>query len=170
VNGLTAAVERAAKRDMEISEQYSVLSLPPPKKLLQQLRAYLIARQDDGHPGTKLYSMKLAGSTDETQINLGPTIDKGETAEHFRFRSGARLSFGITVRDRNQHSELFAYRFDYRAPDRFLRFDLNGKPHPNPLREPRAHLHPGAEDIRVPTPPLTPIEVLDLLFFAVEAE
>jgi len=159
------AVARASSRETGTEER----SLPPPKRLRSEIFAYLIARQDDGHPGTNLHNaFKFRTSSDETTINLGPTIDKGEIDGHFVFRSGARLSFGVTVRDCRQASVLVAYRFDYRDKSGFQRFDLNAKPHTDPLREPRAHLHPGQEDIRIPTPHLSPMEVLDILFFVIE--
>ena len=109
--------------------------------------------------------------TDETTIGLGPTIDKGLTDTHFRFKSGARLSFGLTLRsDARQHSYLVAYRFDYRTENTVHRFDLNKVHKRNRLKEPRGHLHPGSDHQRVPTPPLAPIEILDILFFAIEPE
>jgi hypothetical protein len=151
-----------------LSAQHAGLQIAPPKRLLQQIRAYLIERQDDGHPGTNLHKLKYERSTDETLINLGPTIDKGLDDSHFHFSSGARLSFGLTVRDRNQHAEIVAYRFDYRLEDSVMRFDLNATPHPDPLVEPRAHFHPGCDEIRVPTPALMPIEILDLIFFVID--
>jgi hypothetical protein len=165
VNLREHAVARASSRESAAEE----LSLSAPKRLLSEIRAYLIARQDDGHPGTNLHqALKFRNSTDETTINLGPTIDKGNLDGHFTFRSGARLSFGVTVRDCRQASVLVAYRFDYRDKNGFQRFDLNAKPHTDPLREPRAHLHPGQEDIRIPTPHLSPMEVLDILFVVIE--
>jgi hypothetical protein len=49
-----------------------------------------------------------------------------------------------------------------------VRFDLNPEPHEDPLFEPRCHLHPGLEGVRLPTPALTLSEVLDRIFFVLE--
>jgi len=171
VNAFEDALRRAQARDHRLSQLHSSIQLESPKRVWQQIRAYLIARQDDGHPGSDLYKIKLADSTDETLINLGPTIDKGIIDGHFILKSGARLSFGLTLRsEARQYSTIVAYRFDYRIDTTVHRFDLNKGPHNNPLREPRGHLHPGSDHIRVPTPPLDPIEILDILFFAIEPE
>jgi len=171
VNSLQDVFRRAQGRDHHLSQLHSAIRLEPPKRVWQQIRAYLIARQDDGHPGTDLHKIKLAESTDETLINLGPTIDKGQIDGHFVMKSGARLSFGLTLRSDSRHnSSIVAYRFDYRTEETVLRFDLNEEIHQNSLREPRGHLHPGSDDTRVPTPALEPIEILDILFFAIEPE
>ena len=165
------ALLRARARDRRLSGEHSAIQLESPKKVLQQIRAYLMARQDDGHPGTDLYKLRPKESTDETLINLGPTIDKGATDGHFFLKSGARLSFGLTLRSETRHhSTLIAYRFDYRIEKTVYRFDLNKGIHKNPLREPRGHLHPGSDCIRVPTPSLKPSEILDILFFAIEPQ
>ena len=113
MNAFEDALHRARLRDQRLSDLHLAIQLDSPKKVWQQIRAYLIARQDDGHQGTDLYKVKLTDSTDETLINLGPTIDKGPTNTHFLFKSGARLSFGLILRsDTSQHSSLVAYRFD----------------------------------------------------------
>jgi hypothetical protein len=44
----------------------------------------------------------------------------------------------------------------------FLRFDLNLPEHENQQRELRCHLHPGSDDVLVPAPMMSPLEVLDL--------
>jgi len=49
-----------------------------------------------------------------------------------------------------------------------LRFDLNDAPHPDPLGEPRCHLHPGVDEIRLPFSLHHPIEILDRIFFVLE--
>lgn len=102
---------------------------------------------------------------------MGPTIDKGLTDTHFLLKSGARLSFGLTLRsETRQHSSIVAYRFDYRTENTVHRFDLNKDRNQNPLKEPRGHFHAGSDNDRVPTPSLAPIEILDILFFAIEPE
>jgi hypothetical protein len=105
-------------------------------------------------------------------IVLGPTLDKGSTPEHFQFDSGARLSFGLTLREYGNGSTLVSYRFHYhlteaRSP-RYFRFDLNETLHEDSLAEPRCHLHPGTEDVRIPIYLYDPISVLDQIFFVLE--
>ena len=105
-------------------------------------------------------------------ICLGPTFDKGPTSEHFHFDSGARLSFALTLREGGSSSSLVAYRFYYHLPagrsPEFLRFELTPEPHVDPLAEPRCHLHPGLDKVRLPLPVLDPFEILDRIFFVIE--
>ena len=105
-------------------------------------------------------------------INLGPTIDRGPEPNHFHLASGARLSFGITVKPDCSKGRLVSYRFDYRHDGAtklpLIRFELRDSPHHDPLQEPLAHFHPGVENLRLPTGLVDPLEVLDLLFFVVE--
>jgi hypothetical protein len=69
---------------------------------------------------------------------------------------------------------LAAYRFQLNLPDgnspSFYRFDLNPEAHETPLFEPRCHLHPGLEEVRLPCPVLTPLEVLDRIFLVIEPQ
>jgi len=67
---------------------------------------------------------------------------------------------------------LVAYRFHLSLPEgqspSFYRFDLNDKAHESPLTEPRCHYHPGVDDVRLPCPVLTPLEVFDRIFMVIE--
>jgi hypothetical protein len=116
--------------------------------------------------------LKPYRSSGFAQIDLGPTIDKGPTADHFRFDSGARLCFGLTLREVERGSQIIAFRYHYQFPDghssKFLRFDLNDEPKPDPLAEPRCHLHPGINDVRIPFSVHHPIDILDRIFFVLE--
>lgn len=57
-----------------------------------------------------------------------------------------------------------AYDFEIRLPPMmgvpFLRFDYNLPDHRNEARELRCHLHPGCDDILLPAPLLSPLEML----------
>lgn len=53
-----------------------------------------------------------------------------------------------------------------RVPE-YFRFDLNEGLHEDPLWEPRCHLHPGLEDVRIPLSIHNPIEILDQIFLVV---
>ena len=133
-----------------------------------------LQRQDAdlGHRNNVLRILKKVESHDLTFITLGPSFDQGLTDSHFYLESGSRLSFGITLREGNRRCSLIAYRFQLNLPESqspsFYRFDLNEKAHEKPLDEPRCHYHPGVEDVRLPCPALTPLDVLDRIFLVIE--
>ena len=142
--------------------------------LFQQLRGYLL--KQDRRIGTKHNIEQIvrydAGPDGSFQIFLGPTIDKGNDGSFFSFPSGARLSFSIALRREAHRRELLSYRFQFTFPDKhspeFIRIDLLNKSHSDPLAEPLAHIHPGIHSARLPCAPLTPIEVLDRVFFVLD--
>ena len=111
---------------------------------------------------------------DVTSISVGPALDKGATDSHFYLESGSRLSFAITLRESSDRCSLIAYRFHLSLPANqspsFYRFDLNDKAHDSPLFEPRCHLQPGIDELRLPCPALTPLEVLDRIFLVIEPQ
>ena len=162
--------------DGEIGKRLATITLPRPISVFITLRGYLSKRADEiNAPNDVLAGLKMSprSSSGDVLINYGPTIDKGKTENHFRFDSGARLCFGIAIHERSrQEYDLLSYRFHYHMPDNqslsFLRFDLNPGHHQNPLSEPRCHLHPGLDAIRLPLPILSPFEVLDRIFFVAE--
>ncbi len=100
----------------------------------------------------------------------GATFDKGQSDDAFFIRSdGARLSFGVAVAYRRDvEPELLTYRFHLRFPRNsspaFIRFDLNDESR-EPLIEPRSHLHPGSNELRLPVPVMTPLEILERLLY-----
>jgi|GEM_PF-3983673 len=106
----------------------------------------------------------LRDEQSKSVLRLGPTIDEGPTDSHFRLQSGWRLSFGITV---TANDELVAYRFHVQRKRRFLRFDLNTRKHSDPLREPRSHLHPGDDGVRLPFPVMHPVQLLHHILYGV---
>ena len=116
--------------------------------------------------------LKMRESKEGTAlITLGPTIDRGLDPTHYRFSSGARLSFAIDVKSDGSSGRLLGYRFDVRHDGSpflpVLRFELRQTSHNSPLEEPQAHLHLGSEDLRIPTRIVDPFEVLDLIFFVI---
>lgn len=143
--------------------------------LFLRIRGYLL--KQDRRLGTKHNLEQIVqydqGLSNEFQIFLGPPIDKGPHSSFFNFPSGARLSFSIAVRQHDGKCDILSYRFHFHFPDKhspeFIRIDLLDKPHSDPLKEPLAHIHPGMHEIRLPCPLLTPIEVLDRIFFVIEA-
>ena len=170
-------VERARKLattlDIKTDGELRELRLDPPHKVLSQIRAYLLRRSEEMK--TKNNPIQLLRSYSKNncaQIDLGPTIDKGPTPQHFHFDSGARLSFGLSLREVDGGSQVLSFRYHYVFPDgqspQYLRFDLRDAPHPDPLAEPRCHMHPGIDDVRIPFPVHNPIEILDRIFFVLE--
>jgi hypothetical protein len=170
-------VERARQRaealDSKTDGDLAGLQLDPPSRVFTEIRAYLQRRSDEMNVrNNPIQLLRLYPAKGLAQIDLGPTIDKGATEGHFRFDSGARLCFGITLRQVDRGSQIVAFRYHYEFPDgrapKFLRFDLNDDPHSDPLLEPRCHLHPGIDDVRIPFSVHHPIEILDRIFFVLE--
>jgi hypothetical protein len=141
--------------------------------LAKQLRLYLEQQSRDLRARQNIAQLvRFSESGDEFVIGLGPTFDKGDTETHFHFPSGARLSFGVTLRNQANTGVLVAYRFVLKFPltsgvDSFL-FHLNPKRHSDPVQEPRFHVHPGFPHLRIPAPALSPLDVLDRIFFVIE--
>ena len=76
------------------------------------------------------------------------------------------------MREAERGSQLVEFRYHYQRPagasPEYLRFDLNKAAHPDPLSEPRCHLHPGLENVRIPLSMHDPFEILDRIFFVIE--
>ena len=165
---------RAALLDNELQAQLDRTLLDAPIGVFIRLRTYLLKQAQETQTWNDVYrQLRLASDQGGlVLINLGPSVDQGSSPDHFHFDSGARLSFGITLREARSGSSLVAYRFHFHLPaerlPEFLRFDLNPQVHDNPLGEPRCHLHPGLEPVRLPLPALDPFEVLDRVFFVIE--
>lgn len=173
---LTEAHEAAKALDSNLSANLRTTKLESAKRLFFRVRSYLCEQCDNTALRQDVYSKIKFQPPDKTGmalITLGPGIDKGPASDHLYFESGSRLSFSIAIREEAGSSELVSYRFHYvfsgdHSPA-FLRFDLNGEAHPEPLHEPRSHLHPGMEDVRTPTPVLHPVEILDRIFFVIKS-
>jgi len=170
---LERARELAEALDSRTDRELTDLRLDPPRRVLSQIRAYLLRRSEEmktkNNPSQLL---RFHAADDFAQIDLGPSIDKGSTPQHFHFDSGARLSFGLTLREVERGSQVVSYRYQFVFPDgqspQYLRFDLSDAPHDDPLAEPRCHLHPGIDDVRIPFSVHNPIEILDRIFFVLE--
>ena len=170
-------LERARKLaetlDTKTDHELTQLRLDRPHKVLSQIRAYFLRRSEEMKTKNNLIQLlRFYSENDYAQIDLGPSIDKGSTPQHFHFDSGARLSFGLTLRELNRESQVISFRFHFTFPDgrspQYLRFDLNQGLHADPLAEPRCHLHPGIDDVRIPFSVHHPIEILDRIFFVLE--
>jgi len=171
---LERARELAEALDLKTDGELDGLQLGPPHEVMSQIRAYLFRRSEEMKTKNNPIQLLRFHAADEfTQIDLGPSFDKGSTSQHFHFDSGARLSFGLTLREVERRSQIVSYRYEFVFPDgqspQYLRFDLNESPHTDPLAEPRCHLHPGIKDVRIPFSVHNPIEILDRIFFVLES-
>jgi hypothetical protein len=170
---LERARQRAVTLDSQIDRQLAEHRLDSPANVFSEIRAYLLRRADEMTTRNDPYQLlKFRREQGFEVIVLGPQFDKGPTPQHFHFDSGARLSFGLTLREAERGSQVVSFRYHYAFPDerspQYLRFDLNDGPHTDPLAEPRCHLHPGIEDVRIPFSVHNPIEILDRIFFVLE--
>jgi hypothetical protein len=170
---LESARQRAAALDCNTHDALTALRLEPPRELFTQIRGYLFRRSQEMKTENNAYKLlSYRPSNDLAEIELAPMIDKSTTPDHFRFDSGARLSFGLILREVDGRSEVVSFRYHYVFPHgqspHYLRFDLNKAPHDDPLAEPRCHLHPGIDDVRIPFSVHNPLEVLDRIFFVLE--
>ena len=100
----------------------------------------------------------------------GENFDDGQAGEFLRLSDGSRLSFSFTAEYAGQARGLTSYRFHLRRPagshPAFLRFDPNSERAAHePLEEPRCHIHPGNDDIRIQCPILSPAEILHKLLY-----
>jgi len=96
--------------------------------------------------------------------------DSPQHASHFIRDDGAVIHFSLTVRERRETSlDLIAYDFEIYFPSQqpiaFVRFDLNDRRHSNDDLGLRAHLHPGNEDLQLPSPLLFPLDALNFLIY-----
>src|SRR5262245_18897462 len=171
----SGAPTRAKILDGRYEEALASIGLPPAQDVAAQVRAYL--QHQDAELSRKNNALRLVKKTEShgvTSIMLGPAIDKGPTDQHFYLESESRLSFSIEIRETQGRCSLVAYRFHLSLPDgmspSFYRFDLNSQAHASPLTEPRAHYHVAPDYIRLPSPVLTPLEVLDRIFEVIEPQ
>jgi hypothetical protein len=169
------AHERAKTLDGGIEQSLAGLALPSVRDSFAQIRAYLQWQDADlGHRNNVDRILRKNESKQRTVITVGPSLDKGPMDSHFYLESGSRLSFTIVLREGHGRCALVLYRFHLSLPEgqspSFYRFDLIKEAHKSPLTEPRCHYHPGVEDVRLPCPALTPLEVFDRIFMVIEPQ
>jgi hypothetical protein len=133
-----------------------------PSEILRQVRLLdepprMLAAQLDAHKLREGAYCIVSGDK-----NYG----RDRSAAHLVRDDGAWFDFTITVRECAGKLELIAYNFEicfpYAMGSPFLRFDLNIPEHRNQQRELRSHLHPGSDDIYVPSPKMHPAELIAL--------
>lgn len=105
----------------------------------------------------------------------GGPHDFGRIAEpkldtHFVRDDGGVVHFAMTLLERDARTvEVLAYDFEVYFPSRepisFVRFDLNVLGHGNDEEGLRSHVHPGNDDLQLPSPVLEPSEALLLLLY-----
>jgi hypothetical protein len=146
------------------------------QELVWRMQSQLTGVCDDGLLRTKKAEIQALLKPGKSRLASGPEyvgIYGGEKDFHrsgknprFIRDDGAWFVFTITVRHRAKEPLLLiAYDFEICFPEpmpRFVRLDLNQPEHPNEEPGLRCHVHPGHDDLRLPAPLMTPIEVLDL--------
>lgn len=168
---ISEAVARAASLNNHIHDEVESLIVPEPRRLLTLIRSFLLRNEQEDQTNQPESILKFTTSKSSTaQINLGPSIDNGDHEEgYFHFDSGARLSFGITLKEESRDWRLLAFRFHLAYPDGhsplFIRFDLNSDESRDPLMEPRCHIHVGNNNLRIPGRVMSPLDILDRIFY-----
>ena len=164
----------AKAQDARTSAELLRLGLPEPGEYVTDIRFYLQRMTDRGRTlnGARLVAIQDAGNG-TSLIEAGPTVFKEPCEQCILFRSGAKLSFGVTLRSDTRRSTMLAYRFHLQLLPasglKFVRIDLNtASDVRNGLDQPRSHIHPGFEGIHIPFPLMSPLEVLDRIFRVIE--
>lgn len=145
------------------------------KKLHSELRKILLDAYDDEllkTPPAGIHRMlkrdRAAESNHYVIVGGEKNFRRDKSLSHFERDDGAWFDFAITVAQPGRRAmELIGYNFELRfereGGPRFIRFDLNEPSHPNEDRDIRAHVHPGDDDLQVPSPLMSPSEVLQIL-------
>jgi len=174
-----AAGNAMSWRDVEAHTQSRQLVLPSSARdLTRALRALLVDAHHTGelssapkeiHATVKMISKpppSLADHLKARNLHQGaccieggdPSRPRDPAGKHLVRSDGAWFDFSITVREGGPQVEVLTYRFEIRfapgigAP--FMRFDRN-LPEVSAgtlANEPRSHLHPGHDDLRVSDP------------------
>jgi hypothetical protein len=162
--------------------QARICSLVPPstEDLFSELRKSLRDAFDEGRLTTKPHEIfkllkKSSISKGEMEIVGGEkNFHRSLNKAHFMRADGAWFDFAITVACTSDGKSLalVAYDFEIRFPEHvspaFIRFDLNPPGHDNETAGLRSHLHPGSDDLSVPSPLMSPLEILDVFLRGLE--
>lgn len=119
----------------------------------------LLKLAESEQDGANLYEI-LGG-----QRNFKRLLD----VSHFKRADGCWFDFSILIDQKAKNIEIIAFDFEIRFPEKmpvsFLRFDLNPPGHGNDDRGMRFHLHPGSDDLMIHSPPMSPLEILNLFLY-----
>lgn len=178
------SVEGAEKRARRLEER--ICGMPCPvsdtaEKVRQQLERELLAAFYSEHLHTPPHAIKRMLKLSEPSHGVHEIVGghksfaRSSSEGQFERHDGALFNFAITVvhRPGRQSLGLHAYNFEILFPagypeqnaPRFVRFDLNQPGHGNSSRGMRCHLHPGHDDLQVPSALLAPIEILELFLY-----
>lgn len=122
----------------------------------------------------RLTARSYSGDPDVFALVGGPKDFTREPSprrgERFIRDDGAVVHFALTVRERREAPlDLVAYGFEVYFPSQqpiaFVRFDLNDRRHSNDDLGLRAHLHPGNDDLQLPSLLLSPLDALNFLIY-----
>jgi hypothetical protein len=175
---LTAGLLRLQRR---LSAATPALSIGP-RDLYKDVYALLLRAIRDQVLRNGMYTVKkLLRLTPDPEgrpscwVLTGGPIDFGRTAEpdpdtRFVRTDGGIVHFQMTLLERDARSvEVLAYSFEVYFPSRdpiaFVRFDLNFRGHSNDEAGLRSHLHPGNDDLQLPSPVLEPLEALLVVLY-----
>ena len=125
-----------------------------------------LLRLSEGTPSDTGTVFTLTGGPKEF---ARPTVSVN-AREHFVRDDDAVIHFALTLRERHDIPlELIAYGFEIYFPSKepiwFVRFDLNKRGDENAEFGLRSHLHPGHEDLQLPSPLLSPVEALNFVLY-----
>jgi hypothetical protein len=175
---LSAALRRLQRR---ISAATPALSIAP-RDIYEQLRVQLTRAIREQVLRNGMYTVKKLlrltpdpnGRTGYWVVTGGP-LDFGRTTEpdldtHFVRSDGGVVHFALTLREGNAgKAEILAYGFEVYFPSQdpiaFVRFDLNLHGHDNDEDGLRSHVHPGNDDLQLPSPILAPLEAILLVLY-----
>lgn len=123
----------------------------------------------------KLLRLSSDGKLGVVTLTGGPKdfnrlTSAAQIEDRFVRDDGAVIHFSLTLRETQASPiELIAYSFEVYFPSKepieFIRFDLNKKGHDNADIGLRSHLHPGHEDLQMPSPLLSPVDALGFLLY-----
>lgn len=174
--------------------QRRILSSPPampilPTDLHADVCSHLAAASEDGWllggSAAVWQRVKLSTNKDATfVINFGGKNQKRNTRRvkhmpHLERFDGAWFDFALTgIADMENPIRLDSYTFEIRLPlwqdqprdeqrPHFLRFDLNPPGHDNAATGDRCHMHIGSDLFSIPSPWMSPLEILDEIVYGV---
>lgn len=175
---LSAALRRLQQR---LSAATSALSVTP-QGLYEEIRILVLRaiREDALQNGMHTVRQLLRLTPDPKgrprcwALTGGPR-DFGRTTEprldaQFVRADGGVVHFHMTLLEGDGRIvEVLAYGFEVYFPSRnpiaFVRFDLNSRGHDNDEAGLRSHLHPGNDDLQLPSPVLEPLEALLVVLY-----
>lgn len=146
------------------------------KNLRQEISRCLVQANNAGVLSTKLHEIHsllqiTKPSKDQVEITGGArNFKRRREVPHFERADGCWFDFSILVDERV--GEVIGFDFEIRFPTDstlpFLRFDLNTPGHNNEEDGIRFHIHPGNDDLMIPSAPLQPLEILHLFLYGLK--